>query len=109
MEPGHRRVSGFGAFRVAEDHPFNDLTPKPLKMLSPSDMEPPSEDGLEWTGTLMPFQEDGVRALLGSDRLLLADDMGLGKTLQIIAALRILWHRGDIRHALVTAPASLLD
>ena len=57
----------------------------------------------------MPFQEDGVRTLLSSDRLLLADDMGLGKTLQVIAALRIMKHRGDIRHTLVAAPASLLD
>ena len=45
----------------------------------------------------MPFQEDGVRTLLSSDRLLLADDMGLGKTLQVIAALRIMKHRGEIR------------
>ena len=57
----------------------------------------------------MPFQEDGVRALMNSGRLLLADDMGLGKTLQVIAALRILRHRGDIRSTLVAAPASLLD
>ena len=34
-----------------------------------------------------------MRALIASDRLLLADDMGLGKTLQVIAALRILKHR----------------
>ena len=67
------------------------------------------EASLQWPGKLMPFQEDGVRALMGSDRLLLADDMGLGKTLQVIAALRILRHRGDIHSALVAAPASLLD
>ena len=86
-----------------------DLADRLLRVLSPPGEEPPSLEDLEWPGVLMPFQEDGVRALIGSDRLLLADDMGLGKTLQVIAALRILRHRGDIRSALVAAPASLLD
>ena len=64
---------------------------------------------LEWPGKLMPFQEDGVRALLDMDRLLLADDMGLGKTIQAIAAMRILWSRREIGSCLVVAPASVLD
>lgn len=64
---------------------------------------------LDWAGELMPFQRDGVRALIGSERLLLADDMGLGKTLQVIAALRILFVQRFIESALVVAPASLLD
>ena len=87
----------------------SDLARRLRKILSPPGTEPPLMDSLEWPGSLMPFQEDGVRALLNSDRLLLADDMGLGKTLQVIAALRILRHRGAIRTALVAAPASLLD
>ena len=57
----------------------------------------------------MPFQRDGVRALLEMDRLLLSDDMGLGKTVQAIVALRILKARGDVRSCLVAAPASVLD
>ena len=57
----------------------------------------------------MHFQQDGVRTLIGSDRLLLADDMGLGKTLQVIAALRVLFVRRAIASALVVAPASILD
>ncbi len=57
----------------------------------------------------MPFQREGVRALLDNNRLLLADDMGLGKTIQAIAALRILRARREIRSCLVAAPASLLD
>ena len=73
----------------------------------------PSQSGwdieLDWPGELMPFQKEGVRALLEIDRLLLADDMGLGKTLQAIVAMRILRRRGDIRSCLVVAPASLLD
>ncbi len=93
----HRQVTGL------------DLAHRLLRVLSPPRTEQPSLDNLEWPGTLMPFQEDGVRALIANDQLLLADDMGLGKTLQVIAALRILKHRGDIRSALIAAPASLLD
>lgn len=64
---------------------------------------------LDWSGELMPFQRDGVQALLQSPRLLLADDMGLGKTVQAIAALRILRARGEVGSCLVAAPASVLD
>ena len=64
---------------------------------------------LEWGGELMPFQLDGVRALIDSHRLLLADDMGLGKTIQAIVALRLLRVRREIKSALVVAPASVLD
>ncbi|MDE0431292.1 MAG: DEAD/DEAH box helicase [Caldilineaceae bacterium] len=83
----------------------------------------PSEDGtdiqsslpapwisqMEWPGALMPFQVEGVRALLEMDRLLLADDMGLGKTVQTVAALRILRARGEARSCMVVAPASVLN
>lgn len=69
-----------------------------------------SEDSsLQWPGELMPFQKDGVRALVENERLLLADDMGLGKTVQAIAALRILQMQGEVKTCLVAAPASLLD
>lgn len=64
---------------------------------------------MEWPGALMPFQVEGVRALLEMDRLLLADDMGLGKTVQTVAALRILRARGDARSCMVVAPASVLN
>lgn len=68
------------------------------------------QDGrLKWPGELMPFQQEGVRALLDNCQLLLADDMGLGKTLQAIAALRILHARREVRSCLVAAPAGLLD
>ena len=95
--------------RVNRQRDNLDLSYRLLRVLSPPGTEPPTLEDLQWPGKLMPFQEDGVRALMGSDRLLLADDMGLGKTLQVIAAFRILRHRGDIRSALVAAPASLLD
>ena len=64
---------------------------------------------LQWRGELMPFQADGVRALMENPRLLLADDMGLGKTIQAIVALRLLRAHHDITSALVVAPASVLD
>ena len=57
---------------------------------------------------LMPFQVDGVRALLANDRLLLADDMGLGKTVQAAVALRLLVARGRARRCLIVAPAGVL-
>ena len=39
----------------------------------------------------MPFQLEGVNALIENRQLLLADDMGLGKTLQAIVTLRVLF------------------
>ncbi len=73
---------------------------------------PPKQDRQfqpSWPGQLMPFQQEGVQALLDNCRLLLADDMGLGKTLQAIAAMRILRARREIRSCLVAAPAGLLN
>ena len=64
---------------------------------------------MDWPGELMPFQIEGVRALLEMNHLLLADDMGLGKTVQAIAAMRILRARGEIGACLVIAPASVLN
>ena len=75
----------------------------------PAPTKPNWDLQLKWPGELMPFQQDGVRALLDMDQLLLADDMGLGKTIQAIAAIRILRARQAIRSCLVVAPASVLD
>ena len=66
-------------------------------------------NGMEWPGELMPFQRNGVLALLEMDRLLLSDDMGLGKTVQVVAALRILKARREVGSCLVAAPAGVLD
>ena len=75
-------------------------------------LAPPEQEQdlqLKWHGELMPFQREGVRALLDNCQLLLADDMGLGKTLQAVAALRILRARREVQSCLVAAPAGLLD
>jgi SNF2 family DNA or RNA helicase len=63
---------------------------------------------LEWPSPLLPYQREGVLALLSRRALLLADSMGLGKTIQAIAALRILYHQGNLESALIVCPASLL-
>lgn len=63
---------------------------------------------LEWPAPLLPYQREGVLALLSRRTLLLADSMGLGKTIQAIAALRILVHQGTAQTALIVCPASLL-
>ena len=77
--------------------------------LHQSPLLPGPGSAVEWPGELMPFQLEGVKALLESRRILLADDMGLGKTLQVIVALRVLFLRSEIESALVVAPASVLD
>ena len=77
-------------------------------MLAAPNDPPSTEFELDWAGKLLPFQLDGVRALVSSRRLLLADDMGMGKTLQAIAALRVLLMRKAVRAGLIVAPASLL-
>ncbi len=50
----------------------------------PALMTPPEGT---FTGTLMPFQQEGLAYLMQHDRCLLADEMGLGKTVQALACL----------------------
>ena len=84
---------------LGQDDGWNEQSPLPAPWVSQ----------MEWPGELMPFQIDGVHALLEMNHLLLADDMGLGKTIQTIAAIRILRARGEIESCLVIAPASVLN
>jgi len=63
---------------------------------------------LDWPAPVLPYQRDGISALLERRELLLADDMGLGKTIQAIGALRILFLREQIDSALIVCPASLV-
>jgi SNF2 family DNA or RNA helicase len=77
-------------------------------------LQPPLEswlatDGvLDWPHPFPEYQQDGIRALLVRDALLLADDMGLGKTVQALAALRILFHQRRAAAALLVVPAGLI-
>jgi len=92
----HARVSLAARLRLVLAPPLGSLLPGPHSVLS-------------WAAELMPFQLDGVRTLIASDKLLLADDMGLGKTIQVIAALRVLMVQRTLETALVVAPAPVLD
>ena len=58
--------------------------------------------------SLYPFQREGTQWLTQRSGAILADDMGLGKTVQAISAMRLLFHTGNIRHALVVCPRGLI-
>lgn len=56
---------------------------------------------------LKPFQRDGVKWLLQTQRAILADDMGLGKTVQVVEAIRTRIYRNELRTAVVLCPRTL--
>ena len=66
-------------------------------LIDPPDME-----------NLFPFQRKGVEWLIQRPGGILADDMGLGKTVQVIAAIRLLFNRAEIRTVLVVCPKGLI-
>ena len=55
-----------------------------------------------------PYQVQGIAFLMPRHAALLADEMGLGKTVQVILSLRLLFHAGLIRRALVVCPKPLV-
>jgi SNF2 family DNA or RNA helicase len=55
-----------------------------------------------------PYQVEGIAFLMPRHAALLADEMGLGKTMQAIVALRLLFHAGLIRRALIVCPKPLV-
>ena len=76
-------------------------------------LQPPLLERLHVPGVIpdgrspYPFQVEGIQWLLEHPEGLLADEMGLGKTMQAILAMRVLFNRGELRQALVVAPASV--
>jgi SNF2 family DNA or RNA helicase len=56
-----------------------------------------------------PYQVEGIAFLMPRPAALLADEMGLGKTMQTILALRLLFHAGLIRRALIVCPKPLVN
>ncbi|CAN5482261.1 DEAD/DEAH box helicase [soil metagenome] len=56
-----------------------------------------------------PYQLEGIAFLMPRNAALLADEMGLGKTMQTILALRLLFHSGIIRRALLICPKPLVN
>ncbi len=77
------------------------LLKPPLNLDFPTQIDLPSE--------LYPFQVVGVQHLAGNESFLLADEMGTGKTVMSCVALRILFHRGLLRRALVVCPANIVS
>jgi SNF2 family DNA or RNA helicase len=55
-----------------------------------------------------PYQMEGIAFLMPRHAALLADEMGLGKTMQTILALRLLFHAGMVRRALLVCPKPLV-
>jgi SNF2 family DNA or RNA helicase len=56
-----------------------------------------------------PYQLEGIAFLMPRNAALLADEMGLGKTMQTILALRLLFHAGLARRALLICPKPLVN
>ena len=52
-----------------------------------------------------PYQIRGIAFLMPRHAALIADEMGLGKTVQVIVALRLLFHAGVIQRVLVVCPS----
>jgi SNF2 family DNA or RNA helicase len=55
-----------------------------------------------------PYQLEGIAFLMPRNAALLADEMGLGKTMQTILTLRLMFHQGLIRKALLITPKPLV-
>ena len=77
-------------------------------------LQPPLSGLFQGGGQLeVPFQPfgyqlEGIAFLMPRHHALLADEMGLGKTAQAILTLRLLFHTGQIRSALLVAPKPLI-
>jgi SNF2 family DNA or RNA helicase len=76
-------------------------------------LQPPLDglfDGRQLEVPFEPFgyQLEGIAFLMPRHAALLADEMGLGKTMQTILSLRLLFHQGVIRSALLVCPKPLV-
>ncbi|HXD87723.1 MAG TPA: SNF2-related protein, partial [Urbifossiella sp.] len=76
-------------------------------------LQPPLEgifNGRQLEVPFEPFQYqlEGIAFLMPRHSALLADEMGLGKTAQAILSLRLLFHQGQIRSALLVCPKPLV-
>jgi SNF2 family DNA or RNA helicase len=76
-------------------------------------LQPPLDDlfngrALDVPFDPFPYQLEGIAFLMPRHAALLADEMGLGKTAQAILAMRLLFHQGILRSALLVAPKPLI-
>ncbi|MGH7471172.1 MAG: DEAD/DEAH box helicase [Longimicrobiales bacterium] len=108
-----RRLAGRGLL-LEPFHRLERLLDVPADQLTTRDLAPPvasyfmQHGAVDWPHEFMPFQQEGIQALIERLRLLLADEMGLGKTVQAVAALRILLRTGQVENALIVTPAAVL-
>jgi SNF2 family DNA or RNA helicase len=77
-------------------------------------LQPPLNNVFAGRQVTVPFQPysyqmEGIAFLMPRHVALLADEMGLGKTMQTILALRLLFHTGLIRNALLVCPKPLVN
>ena len=72
-----------------------------LRLAHPASATPPEGN---FSGTLMPFQKEGLAFLLASRRALLADEMGLGKTVEALSFIATL----STYPALIVVPPHLV-
>jgi SNF2 family DNA or RNA helicase len=56
-----------------------------------------------------PYQLEGIAFLMPRHAAVIADEMGLGKTMQSILSMRLLFHAGAIRSAVVVCPKPLVN
>jgi SNF2 family DNA or RNA helicase len=76
-------------------------------------LQPPLEDLFAGARVSLPlepypYQVQGIAFLMPRHAALIADEMGLGKTVQVLVALRLLFHAGLIQRALVVCPKPLV-
>lgn len=76
-------------------------------------LQPPLENLFAGKQVMLPFkpypyQIEGIAFLMPRYAALLADEMGLGKTMQTIVSLRLMFHAGMIRRALLVCPKPLV-
>ncbi|NIY68029.1 DEAD/DEAH box helicase [Streptomyces malaysiensis] len=60
-----------------------------------------------FTGTLHPYQREGVDRILSDRNILVAYSMGTGKTIMTIAALEEMLGRGEIHCSVILVPSAL--
>jgi len=87
---------------------FNAANVGALELAPPLESYLRTGGPVDWPHAFLPYQCDGIRALVEHQSLLLADDMGLGKTVQAAAAIRILLRTRAIENALIVTPASVI-
>ena len=102
---------------VDEDRPKTRLKP-PTEVVGFRDrlmymLQPPLEDLFSGKQVTLPFkpypyQLKGIAFLMPRHAAMIADEMGLGKTAQVIIAMRLMFHSGLLKNALVVCPKPLV-